>query len=191
MVQLFTLTFIVKYNQVWLDVIVDQLAHAWNSNNVVGLVNHEDILIKVLAEAEQDHAVNIVGGMSIQSRFEYDIQTEFIHEICRYDQLKLFQLLYIVMFQGIVNVVHEVIVHVTVVFHVVLKIHVQLWFVHQFRHIVQLYSDVMVQVWMQVNAQEYIFTQVNEYINIPVEEYIFVNGKLNVQVLDHTPKFSV
>jgi len=69
-VQEFTFTLMVKYHQFTFDVIVDQLAHAWNSNNIIGFVSHDDMLVNVLDEAEQDHADNIVGGVSIQFRFQ-------------------------------------------------------------------------------------------------------------------------
>jgi hypothetical protein len=82
-----------------LDVIVEPLAHAWNSNSITGFVNHEDILVKMFVAAEQDHPVNSVGGIIIQSRFQYDIDIEFIPDICMFPPL-LFQLLYIIIFQG-------------------------------------------------------------------------------------------
>lgn len=69
-VQEFTFTLMVKYHQLTFDVIVDQLVHAWNANNTIGFVSHDDMLVNVLDEAEQDHADNIVGGMIIQFRFQ-------------------------------------------------------------------------------------------------------------------------
>lgn len=69
-VQEFTFTFIVKYTHVVFDVIVDQLAHAWNSNNIVGFVIHDDMFVRIFVGAEQDPADNIVGGISTQFRFQ-------------------------------------------------------------------------------------------------------------------------
>ena len=170
-VQLFTLTFIVKYHPAWLDVIVDQLAHAWNSSITTGLLSHEDMLVKTLAGAEQDQAVNIVGGISIQSRFQYDIQTEFIHNIFRYQPV-LAQIPYIIMFHGILNVVHEGIVHVTVVFHVHIRVHVQLRFTRQLRHNVQvnMFHDIITGV-----VHAHVFTIVHVILLVAMRVAVYAH----------------
>ena len=152
---------IVKYDQLWLDVIVDQLAHAWNSNNIIGFVSQEDILIKVFVGAQQIHHVIVVGGIRYQFRPDKDIETEFIHDICRYDQLSA-HVLFIIMFQGRLNIVHELIVPVIFVFHVETNKHVQFWLIHQLRQIVQVWLDIIVQVLIQVYAQDRLLVQVIE-----------------------------
>jgi hypothetical protein len=148
------------------------------------------MLINVLIGIEHDQPFKIVGGIIIQFRFPYDIQTEFIHDICIYQPV-LFQLLYIVIFQGILNVDQDVNVHVIDVFQVDNNVHVQLKLIHQLRHINHEYTGVTIHVCIQLNAQEYIFIHVNEYINVQVDVYIFVNGKLNNHVLVQVPKFNV
>ena len=83
------------------------------------------MLIKVFVGAQQIHHVIIVGGIRDQFRPDKDTKTELIHDICRYDQLSA-HVLFIIMFQGRLNIVHELIVPVIFVFHVEINKHVQL-----------------------------------------------------------------
>jgi hypothetical protein len=89
------------------------------------LVSQEDMLIRVFVGAQQTHHVIVVGGIRDQFRPDKDIETEFIHDICRYAQLSA-HVLFIIIFQGKLNIVQELIVQVIFVFQVETNRHVQL-----------------------------------------------------------------
>lgn len=82
----------------------------------------------------------------------------------------LFKLLYIIIFHGILNVVQEFIVHVIAVFHVHIKVHVQLIFVRQLRQVIQVSHNMVT-----VDVQEPVFTVVHVILLVAVIVAVYVH----------------